>query len=162
MADPLSSAASIIAVAACAAESSKFLFIFFRDLRVVSDNVHQSRTALESLHMTLTSLQQCTTRLDPNWQFSPHFRQRLGDCLDQLSLWTDKVSKIDNDLHKTRAGHQKWERKTKRCWQKIKWLSVGGHEMRRFLENIRLYQAEFSLELLTLLMCPFPPWLHAD
>lgn len=70
----------------------------------------------------------------------------------QLSVWADKIAKIDSELDKKRADSHKWARKAKRSWQKIKWLLTGEQEIRLFMENTRSYQAEFSLELLTLLM----------
>ncbi len=152
MAEPLSSVASVIAVAACVADSAKFLFHFFHEVSRVPENIRHLLTALKSLHITLTTLQECGKRLDPNWQFSPQFQQRLGECLSQLEIWSNKVSKIDNDLDKRGTTHNRWDCKTRRSWQKIKWLTAGKHDLNHFLEMVKLYHAEFSLELLTLLM----------
>ena len=152
MTEPLSSTASVLAVAVCVTQSAKFLFKFFHDVGRIPDNVRQLLTALNSLHATLTALQQCGTSTNPNLRFSPRFCQRLSDCLTQLTLWSTKVAKIDTALNEQGASHHKWERKTRRSWHKIKWLIAGEQDVNRFLEIIRLYHAEFSIELLTVVM----------
>ena len=43
-------------------------------------------------------------------------------------------------------------RRTRKSWQKIKWLTAGEQQTQRFLGNIRLYQAEILSELLMLLV----------
>ena len=152
MAEALSSVASVIAIAACAGDLTKFLFRAFREITIIPEHVHQLLTALQSLQITLLGLQRCVEDLNPNWQFSPYFRQRLADCLNHLRAFNEKLAKIDEDLGKNHSDFQQPGRRTRRSWQKIKWLTTGEPQTKRFLENIRLYQAEFSLELLTHLM----------
>lgn len=152
MAEPLSSTASVIAVAACAAESTKFLFKFFREFTLAPEHIRQLYTALQSLRLTLIGLQHCGARLDTDWRFPPHFTHRLEDCSRQLNVWTDRIAKLDNVLDKEHSSSPGWKRQTKRSWQRLKWFAVQEHEIEWFLENIRIYQAEFSLELLTILM----------
>ena len=152
MTELLSSAASVIAVAACVADSAKFLFKTFHEVSRVPENIRHLLTALKLLHITLITLQECGKRLDAKWQFAPQFQQRLNECLSQLEIWSNKVSVIDNDLDKRGTTHHKWDRKTRRSWQKIKWLTAGKHDLNHLLEMVKLYHAEFSLELLTLLM----------
>lgn len=152
MAEVLSSTASVIAVAACAGSLTKFLFKVFRENALIPEHVHDLFTALQSLQMTLLGLQRCVEDLNPNLQFSPYFRQRLADCLNHLRTFNEKIAKIDGDLYKDSSNSHKPGRRTRRSWQKIKWLTTAEPQTKRFLETVRLYQAEFSLELLTLLV----------
>ena len=152
MAEPLSSTASVIAVVACATESTKFLFKFFRDISRVPENVRQLHRALESLHITLSALQDAIISSDSDLQFSPHLRQRLRECLRHLKAWSSKIARLDSETDQSRSNRHPWERKTRRSWQKVKWLIAGEQELGHFLEIIKLYHTEFSLELLTLLV----------
>ena len=152
MAEALSSAASVLAITACAGDLTKFLFQTFREIALIPEHVHQLLTALQSLQITLISLQKCMVDLDLDRQFSPHFCQRLADCLNHLKMFNEKIAKIDENLDKDHSHSHKLGRKSMRSWQKIKWLTIGEPQTKRFLENVRLYQAEFSLELLTLIM----------
>lgn len=152
MADPLSSTASVLTIVVCAAESTKYLFKFFHGISRVPESVRQLHRALKSLHVTLTALQDAGTSSSSNVQFSPHLRQRLRECLNHLEAWSTKIGRIDSEIDQSQLSRHQWERKTRRSWQKVKWLIAGEQELSHFLEIIRLYHAEFSLELLTLLM----------
>lgn len=152
MAEPLSSTASVIAVVVCAAESTEFLFRFFRDTSRVPETVRQLHKALKSLHITLTALQDAGTTSNSHVQFSSHLRQRLRECLTHFEAWSSKIARIDSEIDQSRSNRHQWERKTRRSWQKVKWLIAGEQEFSHFLETIKLYHAEFSLELLTLLV----------
>ena len=151
MADPVSSTASVITVIACAIQSTKVLLKFLH-ISQVPESVRQLHIALKSLHITLTALQDAGRSSSPNVQFSPHLRQRLRECLSHLEAWSSKIARIESEMDQSRSNRHQWERKTRRSWQKVKWVIVGEQESSVFLEMIRLYHAEFSLELLTLLM----------
>ncbi|KAL8779151.1 MAG: hypothetical protein Q9213_007077 [Squamulea squamosa] len=122
MSEPLSSTASVLAVAVCVTESAKFLFKFFHDVARVPEKVRQLLSALDALQKTLAALQQYSTTLGPELQFSPHFCHTLSECRTQLTHWLSKLARIDSRLNKLGASHHIWERKTRRSWQKIKWL----------------------------------------
>lgn len=94
--------------------------------------------------MNLNSLQQVSTRLDPKYKFPAHFRHRLNECLKDLKAFEAKIGKID-DIFRKKGG------KTRRPWESIRWLLGGEQEARRFLEKVKMYQNEFSTELLGLL-----------
>lgn len=151
MVEPLSATASIIAVVGFAAESSKFMFKFLRGVAHVPANIHDSSLALKSLYVTLTNLQQRSTKLDPQYEFPAHFCQRLNDCLKDLKTFEAKIGKIDAILGKKGTRKRDWDGKPRRSWEGIRWLLVGEQETRRFLEKVKVYQIEFSLELLGLL-----------
>ena len=152
MAEGLSTAASVLAVAACAAETAKLLFKVFYEASFIPDNVRQLLSALTSLNTTLHSLQECSARLSPRWQFPARFCRRLKECQCHLDEWSRKIAKIDGVLQGQHGVDDKKRSRSRRSWQKLKWLAVGEKELSRFLEMIRLYHTEFSLELLTLLM----------
>ena len=152
MAEPLSSTASVLAIIACAAESTKVLLKFFRNISRVPENVRHLHVALKSLHITLTSLHDASTRSSSNLHFSSHLRHRLRECLIHLEAWSSKIAKVDNAIDKDRPSCHQWKHKTQRSWQKVKWLLAGEQDISHFLEIIRLYHTEFSLELLTILM----------
>ncbi|KAL8921172.1 MAG: hypothetical protein Q9172_004168 [Xanthocarpia lactea] len=152
MAEPLSASASIIAAIGFAAESSKLIFRFFQGIAHAPANIHDSALALSSLYVTLTSLQQSGTKLDPKYKFPAHFCSRLNDCLKDLKTFEAKLDKIDAVF--SNRGTRKIDRdtKTRRSWERVKWLLVGEQDTRRFLEKVKMYQNEFVLELLGLLM----------
>lgn len=153
MSEVLSSLASILTVAASATESIQVLSKFFRQFRNAPAQVHQWLTMLESLGSTLSSLQQCGRNLDPRYQFSSHFQQRLLSCVIQLQICATKVAKIDAELQKANSDHKdKWDHKAKRSWQRAKWAMVGNHKMKKVMELMDLYHFEFVMELLAVLM----------
>ena len=152
MAEPLSASASIIAVVGFAAESSKLIFCFFQGITHAPANIHDSALALSSLYVTLTNLQKSGTKLDPNYKFPAHFCGRLNDCLKDLKGFEAKIGKIDAVFSNQGTRKHDWDTITRRSWERVEWLLVGEQETRRFLDKVKMYQNEFILELLGLLM----------
>ena len=153
MSEPISSLASIITIVGSATESITALLIFFRRFRNAPAQVHQWLTMLESLRSTLSSLQQCRRSLDPRYQFSSHFRQRLLGCVTQLQICTSEVAKIDAELVKVGSGGRKnWDHKARRSWQRAKWAIVGDHKMKKVIRIMDLYHFEFVMELFMVLL----------
>lgn len=151
MAEPLSTIASVMAMAGFAAESSKTVFNFFRGIASMPANVHESLLALKSLHVTIINLQQSGMKLDPKYKFSSHFCQRLNECLNDLKTFEVKISKIDAKFGKKKSCKCDLDGKARRSWERVRWLLVGEQETGRFLEKVKFYQNEFFLELLMLL-----------
>lgn len=152
MAEPLSTTASIMAAVSFAAEYSKIMFKFFHGVASMPANVHESLLALSSLHVTMANLQQRGTKLDPKNKFPPHFCHRLDECLGDSKAFEARIGKIDAKFGKKATRKRDWDGKTRRSWERVRWLLVGEQETREFLEKVNLYQNEFHLELLTLLM----------
>ena len=153
MSELLSSLASVITVAASATDSIKVLVIFFRRFRNAPEQVHQWLTMLESLRSTLASLQQCGRNLDPRYQFSPHFQQRLLSCVIQLQICASEIPKIDAELlNASPDGRNGWEQKARKSWQRAKWALVRNHKIKKTMELMSLYHFEFAMELLKALM----------
>ena len=153
MSEPISSLASVITIAGSATESITALLIFFRRFRNAPIQVHQWLTMLESLHSTLSSLQQCRRNLNPRYQFSSHFRQRLLSCVTQLQLCTSEIAKIDAELVKVSSeGRKSWDHKARRSWQRAKWAIVGDHKMKKVMRIMDLYHFEFVMELFMVLL----------
>lgn len=153
MSDPLSTLASVITVAASATESIRVLLIFFRQFRNAPDQVRQWLTMLESLHSTLSSLQQCGPNLDPRYHFSSHFQQRLLSCVTQLQSCTGAVARMDAGLRRAASdGKKNWNHRARRSWARAKWAMVGDDKMKKVTRIMNLYHFEFVLELLRVLM----------
>ena len=153
MSELLSSLASILTVAGSATESIKALTTFFRQFRNAPNQVHQWLTMLESLRSTLSSLQQFGRNLDPRYQFSSHFQQRLLSCVIQLQICASEVARIDAELSKANSDEKnKWDHKARRSWQRAKWAIVGNHKIKKVMEILNLYHFEFVMELLKVLM----------
>ena len=153
MAEPLSSLASIITIAGSATESIKVLLTFFRQFRHAPAQVHRWLTMLESLHSTLSRLHQCNQTLDPRYNFSSRFRQRLLSCVTQLQVCTSEIAKIHAELMKTSSdGGKKWEHKARRSWERAKWAIVGDHKIKKVMKLMNLYHFEFVMELLMVLV----------
>ena len=152
MAEPLSTTASTIAVVHLAAESSKLVFKFFHELKRMPANLRDSFLALTSLHVTLSKLQDCGTKLHSEYRFSAQFCDRISECLKDLKVFEAKLGEIDAIFRKRKIIGNQWNVRTRRSWERLRWLLVGEQETRRFLEKIQIYQNEFILELLILLM----------
>lgn len=153
MCEPLSSLASVITIVGSATETIKVLLTFFRQFRYAPAQVHQWLTMLESLRSTLSSLQQCGRSLDPRYQFSSHFQQRLLSCVTQLQICTREVARIDAELVKASSdGKKKWDHKARRSWERAKWAIVGDHKMKKVMKIMNLYHFEFVMELLKVLV----------
>ena len=153
MADPLSSLASVLTLVECTAESTKFLLKFFRQFNGAPAQIHQWLEMLESLHFTLSSLLGCSADLDPRYHFPQRFRQRLVGCLTRLQACVDEISKTDAHFV-VNASHteSKWDGKARRSWERVKWVAIGSHRMKKLVDIIKLYHFEFSMELFKLLM----------
>lgn len=151
MTEPLSTTASAIAMAGFAAESSKLVFKFFHGVASAPANIHSASIALRSLHVTLTNLRESGTKLDPQYKFSTHFCRRLNDCLKDLNTFEAKIGKIDAIFGKEGTRQRPSDKRARRLWERVRWLLLGEQETRRFLEKVKLYHNEFSLELLVLL-----------
>lgn len=153
MSEPLSSLASVITIVGSATETIKVLLTFFRQFRNAPAQVRQWLTMLESLRSTLSSLQQCGRSLDPRYQFSSHFQQRLFSCVTQLQICTSEIARIDAELVRASSdGKQKWDHKARRSWEKAKWAIVGDHKMKKVMKIMNLYHFEFVMELLKVLV----------
>ena len=153
MSEVISSLASILTIAGSATESIKTLTTFFRHFRNAPVQVHQWLTMLESLRSTLSSLQQYGRSLDPRYQFSSHFQQRLLSCVIQLQICASEVATIDAELQKKNSdGKNKWDHKARRSWQRAKWAIVGNHKIKKVMEILNMYHFEFVMEILKVLM----------
>lgn len=153
MADPLSSLASVITLAGSATESIKVLLTFFRRFRNAPAEVHHLLKMLESLHSTLSSLQQCSRNLDSRYQFSSQFRQRLLTCVTQLQICRDEIARTDAELVKASSNKmKKWDYKVRRSWQRVKWAITGEQKMEKSVQILNLYHFEFVMELLMVLL----------
>jgi hypothetical protein len=153
MADPLSSLASVVTLAGSAAESIKVILKVFCQTRNAPAEVHQWLKMLESLHSTLSSLQQYDRGLDSRYRFSSHFRQRLLSCVTQLQICRDEVARADAELVKASSNEmKKWDSKARRSWQRVKWAIIGDQKMKKSVQIMNLYQFEFVMELLMVLL----------
>lgn len=153
MSDPISSLASLITIAGSATESIQALLIFLRRFHNAPARVHHWLTMLESLHSTLSSLQQCGRNLDPRYRFSSHFQQSLLSCVNQLQICTSEVARIDAELGQASSdGKKKWDHKAKRSWERAKWAMVGDHKMKKVMKIMNLYHFEFVMDFLKVLL----------
>lgn len=153
MTDPLSSLASVITIVGSATKSIEVLVEFFRQFRNASAEVHQWLTMLQSLSSTLSALQQCGQNLNTRYRFSSNFRQRLLSCVTQLQICIDEVAKTDSK-HKSAGpdGKKRLHHKARRSWEKAKWAILGDLKIKKLMKTLDLYQFEFVMELLKMLM----------
>lgn len=152
MSDPLSVAASVVAVAGFAAESSKTIFRFFHGMSSASQDVRHSILALQSLHATLTNIQEIGAKLPANYSFPSNLRSRLHECIGELKTFEAKIKKIDSDLQEKKNLRNDWEGKAKRSLKRLKWLLIADQQTAKFLVRMNSYHNEFSLDLLALLL----------
>ena len=153
MADVLSSVASVVTVLGCAIESSKSLLVFFSDLREAPADVQLWSQRLESLQITLNGLQECNRGLDLQTALSPHLRQKIRECATHLGTSATKIGKIAGRLNESEPRAKKrWDRESRKVWERIKWTAFGSHSKKKMAEIIGLYQFEFSMELFKIMM----------
>ena len=152
MADPLSTVASVIAVAGLAASTSKKLIDFFQKLPSIPADIEHSFRALHSLHQTLLNVQEESTNAGSSHQYAPYFCERLRDCVADLAAYEAKLYKISAKFDKQNSVQDICNGRVKRFWQKVKWQIVQEEETIRFLNRIKLYHAEFSMYLLVSLV----------
>ena len=152
MADPISPVASVVTVAGCAIESAKFLYGVLNKFSKASAEIHQSLKTLQALHNTLVGLQQCSASLYPRYVFPPRFCQRLAECQSYLNIWEHHICEIDSEFSQKASSKRFWDGKAKRTWERFKWIAFRGRDMEKFMENMKTYESEFSLELSMQLM----------
>ena len=153
MADPLSPLASMVTVVGSAIECAKILSKTLRRFKRAPAEVHQWLEMLESLHLTLTSLENCSLLLDLRYRFSAQFGLRLKDCLTHLQSCIDRIGKIDTELERSRPTvNRTFGGRTKRSWQRVRWIVVDDYTIKKLVEMIKIYQFEFSMELFKLLL----------
>lgn len=152
MAEPLSTIASILAVLGFAAESSKIILKICRGVSSMPNDVCQSLQSLQSLHEIMANLQKTGANLGSSRNFPAHLCARLGEYLEDLKQFEAKLNRIHTKIGKKAHKHE-WEEKVIMSWQRIRWALKGEEEIRRFFEKMKLYHIEFSMALLTLLLC---------
>ena len=136
------------------AESIRHLPKFYRQFARAPAEVQRWLKTLQSLHFTITKLQECGSRLDSKYQFPSYFQQRLLEFASQLQACVDEVARFNAEADRTEPGKslRRWNGKAKRSWKRIRWIAIGEHEMRQLVDVAKLYHFEFSMELLNLLL----------
>ena len=137
MTEALSSVASVRAVAACAGYFTRVFLKTFREVALVPDHyVRHLSVALDSLQMTLLSLQRCVEDLNPDWQYLPHFYQRLGGCSKQLKRLCNPASL----KHQSTAAN-------KAIWKGGQGASVGRSGLSHGSDHASSYASGFCFPI---------------
>ena len=152
MADPISSVTSVVTITGCAIQSAKFIYGVLNKFSKASAEIHQSLKTLQALHNTLLGLQQCSASSYPRYVFPPRFCQRLAECQSYLNTWEHRICEIDSEFSQKASSKRTWDGRAKRTWERFKWVAFRGRDMEKFMENMKIYESEFSLELSMQLM----------
>ena len=157
MADPLSVAASVIAVAGLATSSCQYLYETLHRFVEAPNDLLRHLNMIRALQSTFAVIAGLETRALPVEMLSPEFRKRLHDCLVDLQAMETLAQSI----------HSRMGQGTRRRTLARVRLSLGDQRqtLKSHLDRIQSYQQGFSLDLLLFNMYaefPQPDDLIAD
>jgi len=133
--DPLSGAASVIAVITLAFQSAKTISGVLTGIKDGPKSVTQAITAIAILQETLEQLGQC--RAVHETSTSPAMKAQVKTCSDNLAIFASRLRKLhvlDTDSHSGKA------------WKRIKTL-FNERELVRMTAAVGTYSSTLSLWL---------------
>jgi len=133
MADPLSVAASTLAILGFAAQSSKLLHDVFLSVSEAPKEIQQHLSTIHALTSTFMAIQALGQQIPPEHAWSPEFLNNLNACMEDFRDVESKIKKLSNHLEK-RSMHRAWARlmwSSKDCYRNFS--SEFRHIMLRFL-----------------------------
>lgn len=140
MAEPLSVAASVFAVAEFAARSCECLYRHVKHFADADSELQTHLGAIKSLHTIFSAIK--TLEVDhPDLAsyLTADFSHRLRICLSELQEMESCVQSYKTQF---KTG------KTRRAWAKARWSSVDNRQrLRRQLDRAHFHYRTFSLDL---------------
>ena len=145
MADPLSIAASVIAIAELAARSCECLYKYIKHFSEADGELNEHLDAVKSLRIVfsgIADLQQDHPDLASH--LTADFSNRLEICLTELQETERYVQSYKMRLDQGRV---------RRAWAKARWSSVDHRQrLKKRLDRISFHYRTFSLDLILLNM----------
>ena len=139
MGDPLSSTASILALVNLAAQSSGWLYSFFRSYSEASEDLRHHANTLQALQSSFIGISTLQHQISDPTIFVPGFQARMQECMLDLQA-LEKLIKSS----RIRCQGDNLER----IWARLRWASVDQKaKVKRYLERIERHRDAFSLDL---------------
>ena len=144
MCDPLSVAASVLAVAGFTAKSCECLYKALRLFSEAPNDLQHHVTAIQALQSTFAGIAALENDAPDAGLITPELKARLQACMLDLQA----MERLARAFHA-----QLEEGRTRRAWAKMRWSSTHQrHTLERHLSRIESYHISFSLDLLLLNM----------
>lgn len=144
MCDPLSTTASILALAGVAAKSCECLYNALRLFSEAPKDLQHHINAVQALQSIFTDIAALEKDLPNAALITPDFKARLQACMLDLQAVERLAKSFCARLEEGRA---------RRTWAKMRWSSADQRQaLKRYLSRIESYHKIFSLDLLLLNM----------
>lgn len=142
MCDPLSVAASVLAVAGFAAKSCECLYTTLRLFSEAPEDLQHHITGVQALQSTFAGIVALEKDAPNAALFTQEFKFRLQACIADLEAMEKRAKSFHAQLEEGRA---------RRTWAKIRWSSADQRQrLKSHLSRIKSYHMSFSLDLLLL------------
>lgn len=140
--EPLSIAASLIAVVTFGAKSCECIYESFSRILDAPQDLSQHLTSIQALRGTLQEIAELANRGLPVAVITPTFTARIQMCMHDLEVIDDLAHKFEAEL---------CERKSRRVWARVR-LALGDHRriLRTHLIRVETHHRTLSMELLLL------------
>ncbi|KAL9034952.1 MAG: hypothetical protein Q9214_006810 [Letrouitia sp. 1 TL-2023] len=139
MGDPLSTTASILAVANLAAHSCGLLYETFQSFSKAPEDIRRNISALQSLKSIFAGIVALENDIPDPALITPDFESRLEECMLDLQAMEIFIAPFQ-----TRCE----DGKIRKTLARLRWASIDQKsKLRKHLERIEYYQRLFSLEL---------------
>ena len=144
MCDPLSVAASVVAVAGFAVKSCECLYKTLRLFSEAPDDLQHHVTNIQALQSTFAGIVALESDAPNAALITPELKARLQACMLDLQAMERLAKSFHAQLEEGRA---------RRTWAKMRWSSTHQRQtLKRHLSRIESYHMSFSLDLLLLNM----------
>lgn len=140
MGDPLSIAASLIAVLGLAGGVCRQLSDYFNRIAKVPTTVQHCSAWLATLASTFDKIQLLGSEihlLNQPIQLPEGFHHRLNECTADLQAIERRVDRIRKNLGRNRAL---------RTWARVKYTMLDEQCLQEFFQRLQMYQSMFSLD----------------
>lgn len=142
MCEPLSTTASILAVAGVAAKSCECLYNALRLYSEAPKDLQHHINAVQALQSIFADIAALEKDLPNAALITPDFKARLQACMLELQAVERLAKSFYTRLEEGRA---------RRTWAKMRWSSADQRQvLKRYLSRIESYHKMFSLDLLLL------------
>lgn len=142
MCEPLSVAASVVAVAGFAAKSCECLYKTLRRFSEAPKDLRNHITAVQALQSTFAGIAALENDASIAELITPEFKARLHACVLDLRA----IERLAKSFHA-----QLEEGRARRTWAKLRWsLPNQRQTLKTHLSRIESYHMNFSLDLLLL------------
>jgi Fungal N-terminal domain of STAND proteins len=140
--DPLSAAASVVALLDAACKSSKLIYSFFRDIVDGPSVVQNHCIFLQVLQGSLTQLREICAIVELQNEHAMKLRTNVNQCLKDLKIAERRIIMVDRNM---KSGNMR------RTWALVRWaLFKGDPSIDNFFSRMKMWQSTFACDLMLL------------